>query len=60
MEGTVKDAKAFSYSNEQAELLGQMDDLFEEAQKLKLCTGDEAVDIGKYVGLIFGKHTGKL
>jgi len=60
MEGTIRDAKAFGYSDKQAELLGQMDDLFEEAQKLELCTGDEAIDIGKHVGLVFGKHTGKL
>ncbi len=60
MEGTVKGAKAFGYSNAQAALLGQIDDLFEEAQRLELCTGDEATAIGRHVGLVFGRHTGKL
>lgn len=60
MEGTVKANKAIGHSDAQAELLGKMDDLFEEGIKLDLCTGDEAQATGAYVGTIFGKHTGKL
>lgn len=59
MEGTVKALKQLGYTDEQAELLGKLDDLFEEAIKVDLCTGDEAENIGITVGRIFGKHTGK-
>jgi hypothetical protein len=60
MQGTVKMCLEVGYTQEQAELIGKMDDLFEEAAKLDLCTGDEAESIGHSVGVIFGRHTGKL
>lgn len=60
MEGTVKMCKEVGYTDEQAELIGKLEDLMEEAQKLDLCTGDEAEKIGRFTGIIFGKHTGKL
>ena len=58
--GTVKMCLQVGYTPEQAELIGKIDDCFEEAQKLNLCTGDEAQAIGVYAGTIMGKHTGKL
>lgn len=36
-----------------------MDDLFEEAIKLGLCSGQEAKTIGQLIGTIFGEHTRK-
>ena len=60
MQGTVKMCLELGYTQEQAELIGRLDDLFEEAIKLDLCTGNEAEMIGQKVGLIFGKHTGKI
>jgi len=60
MQGTIDFCKQIGYTDEQAELIGRMDDLFEEAIKLNLLTGDEAVESGRFVGEIMGKHTGKL
>jgi hypothetical protein len=60
MQGTVRMCLELGYTPEQAELIGQIDDLFEEAVKLELCSGEEAEMIGQKVGLIFGRHTGKL
>lgn len=60
MQGTVDFAKSIGYTDEQAELIGKIDDLLEEAQKLDMCTGDEAEQIGAFSGLIFGQHTGIL
>jgi len=60
MQGTVKACLELGYTKEQAELVGKLDDVFEEAIKLNLCTADEAIEIGQYVGTKFGKHTGKL
>jgi hypothetical protein len=60
MQGTVELCVQVGYTQEQAELIGKVDDLFEEAVKLDLCSGDEAEAIGKAVGTVMGKHTGKL
>ncbi len=60
MKGTVDFCLKVGYTREQADLIGKIDDLFEEAIKLDLCTGDEAIAIGTYAGEVFGKHTGKL
>jgi hypothetical protein len=61
MQGTVNMCKDLGYTNAQAEFIGKLDDMLEEAHKtLGLCTGDEAEQIGVYVGTIFGKHTGKI
>ena len=60
MQGTVNLCLELGYTQEQTDLIGRMDDLFEEAVKLDLCTGDEAQIIGQKVGIIFGKHTGKI
>ena len=60
MQGTVKVCKQMGYTDAQAELIGKIDDLFEEAIKLDLCTGDEATAIGAAVGRVFGRHTGKI
>jgi hypothetical protein len=57
---TVNVCKDLGYTDEQSELVGQIDDLFERAVELDLCTGDEAIIIGQACGRIFGKHTGKL
>ncbi len=59
MQGTVNECKRLGYTDEQAELISKLDDLFEEAIKLDMCTGDEAEGIGRVVGAVFGKHTGK-
>lgn len=60
MQGTVTTCKQLGYTDEQSKLIGDIDDLFEQAIKLDLCTPDEAIAIGMAVGEIFGKHTGKL
>lgn len=60
MQGTVELCLELGYTPEQAELIGKIDDLFEEAIKLGLCTGDDARMIGQTIGIIFGKHTGKI
>lgn len=60
MQGTVDACKQIGYTNEQSELIGKIDDLFEEAIKLDLVSPDEAIKIGMFVGQIAGKHTGKL
>ncbi len=60
MQGTINMCLELGYTKDQANLIGKLDDLFEEAAKLDLCTGDEAEKIGIHVGNIFGKHTGKL
>lgn len=60
MLGTVKFAKEAGYSDAQAELLGKMDDLMEEAIALDMCTDLEAKIIGVYCGQVFGLHTGIL
>ena len=60
MQGTVKACLEIGYSKDQSELIGKIDDIFEEAVKLDLCSGDEAEAIGRAVGTIMGKHTGKL
>ena len=60
MQGTVKACLEIGYSKEQSDLIGKIDDLFEEAVKLDLCTGDEAIAIGMAVGKAIGKHTCKL
>ena len=59
MQGTVKACLEIGYTKQQAELVGKIDDIFEEAVKLDLCSGDEAEAIGRVVGTIMGKHTGK-
>ena len=42
MQGTVNACNKLDYTDVQAELIGRIDDLFEEAIKfLDLCTGDE-------------------
>ena len=60
MQGTVRVCKQIGYTDAQAELIGKIDDIFEEAVKLDLCSGDEAEAIGRAVGTVMGKHTGKL
>jgi len=60
VQGTVKACLEIGYTKQQAELVGKIDDIFEEAVKLDLCSGDEAEAIGRAVGTIMGKHTGKL
>ena len=60
MQGIVNFCKQIGYTNEQSELIGKIDDLFEEAIKLDLVSPNEAIEIGKFVGQIAGKHTGKL
>ncbi len=59
MRGTVNWCKKLGYTDPQAELIGKLDDLFEEAIKLDLCTGDGAQKIGVFTGKVFGSHTGK-
>ena len=59
MQGTVEFAKKVGYTEEQAKLIGDLDDLFEKAIALDLCTGDEAQAIGTAVGMVFKEHTGK-
>jgi hypothetical protein len=51
--------KELGYSPEQAELLGQMDDLFEEAIKLELLDPKDAIVLGQVAGTIMGRKTGK-
>lgn len=60
IKGTTRSMIGLGYSGEQAKLIGNIDYMFEEAVRLGLCTGDEALNIGRTTGLIFGKHTGKL
>ena len=60
MKGTVDMCIQVGYTKEQAELIGKIDDLFEEAIKLDLLTGTESIAIGRAAGAIMGKHTGKL
>ena len=60
MQGTVKMCLELGYTKEQAELIGKLDDLFEEAIKLGLCSDKEATQIGISTGTTFGKHTGHI
>ena len=60
MQGTINACLELGYTKEQAELIGKIDDVFEEAVKLDLCSGDEAERIGAAVGTVMCKHTGKL
>lgn len=60
MQGTVNMCLKLGYTKEQSELIGKLDDLFEEAIKLDLCTEDEATRIGENVGRTFGRHTNKI
>lgn len=60
IKGTTKAMAEVGYTKEQSKLIGNIDYMFEEAVRLNLCTGDEAINIGHSTGMIFGKHTGKL
>lgn len=60
MQGTINECLKLGYTTAQATLIGQIDDLFEEAIKLDLCTDKEAITIGLTCGRIFGQHTGKI
>lgn len=59
MQGTVDHCKRVGFTPEQSELIGKMDDLFEEAQTLGLVTGDQAQEIGVFVGKMMYTTTGK-
>jgi len=59
-QGTENVCLDLGYTPEQANLIGRIDDLFEEAIRLDLMTGDEAQALGVAVGQVMGKHTGKL
>lgn len=58
--GTENGCLAVGYNPEQANLIGRIDDLFEEAIGLDLLTGGEAIEVGIFAGNVMGKHTGKL
>ena len=60
MEGTVKACKELGYTDAQAELIGEMDSLFEKATGLGLVSKEEATGIGQAVGMVMGRRTGKL
>lgn len=60
MEGTVKMCRELGYTDQQAELVGKIDDLFEEAIKLDMISPLDALQLGRQFGLFAGKHTGKL
>ena len=59
MKGTEDYAKKCGFTDEQAAFIGRLDDMFEEAQKLGLVTGDQAEAIGRYTGIMMAKTTGR-
>ncbi len=59
-QGTVNACKELGYTEEQSKLIGQIDDLFEEAVKLDLVSPTEAIKVGMFFGEQAGKHTGKI
>lgn len=59
MKGTVKECRRLGYTEEQAKLMGDLDDLFEQAVKCGLVCEDDAVVVGQVVGTMALKHTGK-
>ncbi|HDZ26382.1 hypothetical protein LCGC14_1149280 [marine sediment metagenome] len=59
MEGTVTECMRIGYTKEQSELIGRIDDLFEEAIKINLINEDDALQLGKVFGTMAGKFTGK-
>ena len=60
MEGTVKGCLQLGYTKEQAELMGEIDDLFEKAISLGLLSDFEAIYVGEIFGKLAGKRTGKI
>ena len=60
MQGTVNACKKLGYTDEQSELIGKIDDLFEEAIKSGLISPEDAVRFGQEFGRSAGKYTGKL
>ncbi|MBA7580532.1 hypothetical protein ES708_22424 [subsurface metagenome] len=59
MEGTVKEGRALGYTDEQARLMGVLDDVFEEAIEAGLVSGADAIVVGQVVGTMSMRHTGK-
>lgn len=60
MLAAVKYAKDDGYTDEQANVIGQFNELVEKAVELDMCTSVEAVTIGVYLRQIFSRHTGKM
>ena len=60
MRGTVNVCKKLGYTDEQAELIGKLDDLYEEAIRLDLISANEAIRLGQEFGRSAGKHVGIL
>ena len=58
--GTVKMCLDLGYTAEQSDLVGDIDELFEKAIKLKLISGDDAQRLGQICGQMCGEYTGKL
>lgn len=59
MKGTVSVCRQLGYTEEQAGLMGELDDLVERAIKVGLVGDDDAIVIGQVVGTMALKHTGK-
>ena len=60
MQGTVNACKEIGYTDPQAELMGRIDDLFEEAIKVGLLPEEDVLTLGKTCGKMAGKFTGKI
>jgi len=58
--GTEDVCMQIGYTEEQCKLIGKIDDMFEKAIELNLCSDEDAVRIGQIIGTVFGKYTGKL
>jgi hypothetical protein len=59
MEGTVRLCLKLGYTQEQAELIGRIDDDFEGAIKLGLLSDEEAIQCRQQFARFTGKRTGK-
>jgi len=58
MNGATEQWVKLGYTQQQAEVIDKLDDLFEKAIEVKLCSGDQATAIGVTVGKIFGRFAG--
>lgn len=59
VKGTVRAMKQIGYTDEQSQLMGDIDDLFEQAIKVGLVSDKDAIVVGQVVGTMALHHTGK-